>query len=115
MMKKLQDRLKVIFAYGIDWAEYKDKDSKDHDVSTFAGKIKAEHLENLAQSIEKDILELIKEIEDSKTIKFDIAGGDDYKIMGETVVGVDQLIEHKVDGYYNPYQELRLKLKEYFK
>jgi hypothetical protein len=97
-MMKLQERLEQLSPF----KDYPESEQEKEDLA------------ETAQAIEKDILQLIKEIEDSKTIKFDIAGGDDYKIMGETVVGVDQLIEHNMDGYYNPYQELRLKLKEYF-
>ena len=57
----LDDRLTKIFAYGIDWTEYKDKSEYDHDTSMFAAKIKAQHKKALEQAILSDLLEIIEE------------------------------------------------------
>lgn len=58
-MNQLQDDivavLDSIFAYGIDWTEFKDKSENDHSVSMFAGKIKSE----LKDELTKTLTELI--------------------------------------------------------
>jgi hypothetical protein len=51
--------LNPIFAFGIDWEEFRDKSDKDHEVSTFAGKIKSD----LKAEVKQAILTLIAEAE----------------------------------------------------
>lgn len=48
--------LDQIFAYGIDWTEFKDKSENDHEVSTYAGKIKDELKAQLTQAINNELL-----------------------------------------------------------
>jgi hypothetical protein len=58
-MSTLDNLLDEMFAYGIDWTEYKDKSEHDHEVSTYAGKIKSE----LKESFKASLIEYInKEI-----------------------------------------------------
>lgn len=46
-----------LFAYGVDWTELKDKSTDDHEVSTFAAKIKSD----FANEISKELLALFTE------------------------------------------------------
>ena len=48
----LDEILDRIFAYGVDWTEYKDKSEYDYDTSMFAAKIKAQHKEALKQELQ---------------------------------------------------------------
>jgi len=57
--KELRAELDKIFAYGIDWTEYKDKSENDHQVSTFAGKIKEELKDELVAKIKALVVESI--------------------------------------------------------
>lgn len=43
--------LEPVFAYGIDWEEFKDQSDDDHNVSTFAGRIKSEFLAEALQAL----------------------------------------------------------------
>lgn len=56
-MSRLDDVLKPIFSYGIDWTEYKDKGGPngDHDVATYAGQIKAD----LRGALKNDLKQLM--------------------------------------------------------
>lgn len=56
----IDEILGKIFAYGIDWHEYKDTSENDHSVSTFAGKIKAGHKAALKQAIQQLLDEAYK-------------------------------------------------------
>jgi len=48
---RLDKILGKIFAYGVDWTEYKDKSEYDHNTSMFAAKIKAQQKEALKQEL----------------------------------------------------------------
>jgi len=50
-----------IFAYGIDWQEFKDTSEHDHDVSTFAGKIKAEMRDELKSQLHSLLISKLPE------------------------------------------------------
>lgn len=50
-----------IFAYGIDWQEFKDTSEHDHDVSTFAGKIKAEMKDELQSQLHSLLISKLPE------------------------------------------------------
>ena len=54
---ELDNLLDSTFAYGVDWTEYKDKSDTDHEVSTYAGKIKDEMKAKLKQAITNKIKE----------------------------------------------------------
>jgi len=57
----LDEILDGVFAYGIDWTEHKDKSEHDHEVSTFAGKIKDELKETAKQQIQALITEEVEQ------------------------------------------------------
>lgn len=62
--ESLREILDKTFAYGIDWTEYKDKSDHDHEVSTFAGKIKDELKEALIAKIKALVVESIGQDEE---------------------------------------------------
>lgn len=61
--KSMDELLGEIFAYGIDWTEHKDKSEHDHEVSTYAGKIKDELKESLKSSLYSLLMDVIGEYE----------------------------------------------------
>lgn len=49
---KLNKLLDSTFAYGVDWTEFRDKSGTDHEVATYATKIKAEMKAKLKETIQ---------------------------------------------------------------
>lgn len=70
----LDEILKPVFAYGIDWQEFKDESENDHAVSTFAGKIKDEHRSEAKAKIRQHML--------SEALV--LIGEDDNEVRGTT-------------------------------
>ena len=62
-MSKLDDILTPIFSYGIDWTEHRDKGGPngDHDVSVFAGQIKAEMRADAKRQIKALLTQIVKD------------------------------------------------------
>lgn len=62
-MSKLDDILKPIFSYGVDWTEFKDKDGPngDHDVSVYAAQIKSDMRAAIKKQIKALLTQIIKD------------------------------------------------------
>ena len=48
-----------LFAYGVDWTEIRDKSKDDHEVSTFAAKIKDDFAKEVTNTLAREISTII--------------------------------------------------------
>jgi predicted ATP-grasp superfamily ATP-dependent carboligase len=100
-MKQLDELLDQIFAYGVDWTEYKDKSEYDHDTSMFAAKIKAQQKEALKQAIQA----LIEE-EKTKLLNELIEEAEEY----EKWVGTSQANGHATTIKATPIDSIKRRI-----
>jgi hypothetical protein len=62
--KQVREIITRLFAYGVDWTEYRDTSLQDHDVSTYAAKIKSEFANEVANEITTLISTAVREAEE---------------------------------------------------
>ena len=69
-----------LFAYGVDWTEIRDKSKDDHEVSTFAAKIKDDFAKEVTNTLAREISTII-----SNAVKELVAEAKPPHVHGTTV------------------------------